>query len=75
MSFFTGTSEMVNDGVKDVSRYPKRKRAEVSYAPSEDSEDEWQSEDEDHAQSRKKAKPLPKKLPKHKIFPFMYVQE
>lgn len=56
-----------------TDRYPKRKRVEVTYAPSEDSEDDWQSEEEYSSQRNKKVKPLPKKLPKHKIFPFMYV--
>jgi hypothetical protein len=78
MSLFTsippaGSGAMASDAPSTTNhRYPKRKRAEISYAPSEDSEDDWQSEEEE-TQSRKKTKQLPKKLPKHKIFPFMYV--
>jgi hypothetical protein len=61
-----------NAAVPDQGRYPKRKRAEVKYL-SPDSEDDWLSEDEGEytAQPQKKTKTVPKKLPKHKIFPFM----
>jgi hypothetical protein len=55
-----------------LGRYPKRKRAEVKYVLT-DSEDGWLSGDEEEysSQPRKKSKTAPKKLPKHKIFPFM----
>lgn len=53
-----------------IDRYPKRKRAEISYAPSDDSEDDW-SEEEYEIQPKKKSKQSSKPLPKHKIFPFM----
>lgn len=64
-------SAAVHKSPTTVDRYPKRKRAEISYAPSEDSEDDWPSDDEYSFQPQKKVKTLPKKLPKHKIFPFM----
>lgn len=64
--------QMSNDEVIQT-RYPKRKRSEVKYVPS-DSEDDWFSDEEEYdSQPQKKAKQAPKKLPKHKIFPFMYV--
>jgi hypothetical protein len=61
---------MTNNG-NGLGRYPKRKRAEVKYIPS-DSEDDWLSEDEEYSsRPQKKTKTVAKKLPKHKIFPFM----
>jgi hypothetical protein len=59
------------DMTANTSRYPKRKRADVHYAPLDDSEDEWQSDEEYDSRSSKKSKQTPKMLPKHKIFPFM----
>ena len=55
----------------ELSRYPKRKRVEISYAPPKDSEDDWNSEDDYDSQPKKKVKTTTKKLPKHKIFPFL----
>ena len=64
-----GTDVAMTDAAP-VERYPKRKRVAISYAPPEDSEDDWASEEEYEPQP-KKTKRLPKVLPKHKIFPFL----